>query len=359
MRKAIFWIVGIVVLGALAYSVFRAPHQASSPPPAAAPAELRPQTAMPVMRAFSLELPWAGQVQSWTRIQVVTLTDGRVESIAVADGAPVKTGETLFTIGGARVAARRQQLQDQVSALVERVDLARQVVESQNQSMKERLATLNEVAAARDTLKKLTADLEVARQQLQMLQDAQVVKAPAAGAFTGRRVSAGQAVSAGQTLAEIIDASHLRIEADLYPPPGVSLEGLDATVRLSQTQSLRGKVTQVLPAGDAEGATVVWIEGPEIDSALRANQAAGGILAAQTHEAWGVPQSAVVYDEREAPFVFVARAGKSEKTAVQVGVASQGWVEVLSGLDGTLPVVTEGAYELFYREFSKTYTVPD
>jgi len=359
MRKAIFYIIGAAILVALGYVVFHPPRQRTPVPDAVASAELKVQTAMPVRRAFALELPWAGLAQSWTRVEVEALTDGRVESVAAHDEVPVKAGDTLFTMGGARAAAQRQQLQDQVDALSKRVELAQQVVDRQDQSMRERLATLNEIAAARDTLQKLTADLAVARQQQEILQEAAIVKAPAAGTFTGRRVSAGQAVTAGQTLAEIIDPAHLRIEARLFPPAGVTLMGLEATVRLSQTQALSGKVTHVLPAADADGATVVWVEGPEVDSALRAGQTVGGTLEAQTREAWGVPQSAVVYDEHEAPYVFVARGGKFGKVAVQVGVSSDGWVEALSGIDGRLPVVTQGAYELFYREFSKSYKVPD
>lgn len=358
MRRAIFYLIGAAVVAGLAFVLLHRP----APKPASAPvaaAELTPKTAMPVRRAFALELPWTGQVQSWTRLEVEALADGRVASVAVADEAPVEKGATLFTIGGARVTAQKQQLQDQVDSLEGRVKLAQEVVERQNQSAQERLATLNQIAAARDALAKLTAELGVARQHLQTFQDALKLKAPAAGVFTGRRVSAGQAVNAGQTLAEILDPAHLRIEAHVFAPAGVALEGLDATVRLSQTRTLSGKVTHVLPAADAEGATVVWIEGEQIDAGLRAGEVAGGTLAARTHEAWGVPESAIVYDEHEAPYVFVARGGGFEKAAVKVGVSADGWVEVLSGLDGTLPVVTSGAYELYYRQFSQSYKVPD
>ncbi len=326
---------------------------------AAAAVDLKPQTALPETRSFALDLPWTGQVRSRQQVEVEALIDGRVESVAVADEASVEKGATLFTIGGARAEAQRRQLREQVDSLSKRVELARQVVERQNQSMKDRLATLNEIAAARDTLEKLTAELDSARRQLQVAEEGGTVTAPAAGVFTARRVSAGQAVTAGQALAEVVDPAHLRIEAHVYAPAGVALKGLAATVRLSQTETLTGTVARVLPAGDAAGAELVWIEGPQVDSGLRIGQTVGGTLAARTHKALAVPQSALVYDEQEAPYVFVERGGRFEKTAVQTGIVSDGWVEVVSGLDGKAPVVTSGAYELLYRGFRKSYQVAD
>lgn len=360
MRRLVGYVILAAVVAGAGYGLYAYVLRAApAPPPPARPVELKPQTAMPVMRAFSLELPFVGQVQSWTRVDVEALADGRIEKVAAADEAPVKAGQTLFTLGGGRVAARLRELHDQVDALKRRRTLAQQVVAGKQESGELKLVPQAQVAAARQALESAKADLALAQRRLEVLQEATTVKAPASGTFTGRRVSAGEAVSAGEVLAQVIDPAHLRVEAHVNAPAGVALAGLKARVRLSDMNGLSGSVTHVLPSADADGAAVVWIEGPEIDAGLRAGQSAGGTLAAETRRAWGVPQSAVVYDEREAPLVFVEQGGEFKRTPVRVGVTSGGWVEVLSGLDGKLPVATSGAYELYYRTFSQTYKAPD
>ena len=72
-----------------------------------------------------------------------------------------------------------------------------------------------------------------------------------------------------------------------------------------------------------------------------------------------MPESAVVYDTEEKPYLFVETKHGYESHPVQLGLIQDGWVEILSGLEQNQFVVTHGAYELFYRQFNEQFKVQD
>jgi cobalt-zinc-cadmium efflux system membrane fusion protein len=115
----------------------------------------------------------------------------------------------------------------------------------------------------------------------------------------------------------------------------------------------------VLPEASGAGATAVWIEGPQIDERLHPGQTVSGDVTLDIRQALTVPQSAVVYDANEQPYIFVQEDGTYTFRAVRLGLTQGGWVEVLSGLEQGRPVVTQGAYELFYRRFNEQFKVED
>ena len=72
-----------------------------------------------------------------------------------------------------------------------------------------------------------------------------------------------------------------------------------------------------------------------------------------------MPEDAVVYDQEGKSFIFVKKGRGYEKRQVKTGLIKNGWIEIVSGLSKNDMLVIRGAYELFYRDFSKTYKVPD
>jgi multidrug efflux pump subunit AcrA (membrane-fusion protein) len=93
---------------------------------------------------------------------------------------------------------------------------------------------------------------------------------------------------------------------------------------------------------------------------LRPGQTAGGSVAIKViSDAMAVPESAIVYDPKEQPFLFILNGVSYEPHQVKVGMVQDGWVEVVSGLEQGQPVVTQGAYELFNRQFKEQFKVQD
>ncbi len=330
------------------------------------------RTARPERRDFTRTEPWFGRVESRRSVPVAALEAGRIEAVRAADGAAVRRSQPLFKLGGPAASARRKALAAKVASLEERLRLADRAVALKRSAAREQLIRTDELLQAEDERARLAADLAAARGDLARLGRALELTAPAAGTFARRRVSVGQDVAAGETLAEIVATGSLRVVATLYPPSpaeAARLQGKSATVETAEpgggesgepAAPLRATVVRVLPDSTPDGATQVWLEGPELDRRLRPGEAVSGRLRLAVHRrALAVPASAVVRDDAGRPFVFVAGPKGYERRPVATGLAAGGWVEIRSGLAPGAQVVVQGAYELENRDFAKTFRVAD
>jgi RND family efflux transporter MFP subunit len=315
--------------------------------------------AKPVTRDFRLRVPWIGEVRGQSSIKLTATTSGQVKAIEAKDEAPIKAGSAVMRLGGVQIESKGAELKAAIDSLEAQLPLATQRVERLEQSVKEQLSTRDELATAQEEQMKLEAQLRDARLALDSFEKQVEIEAPVSGIFTGRKVSAGQAVTAGDVVAEIVDPNHLRVTASLFPPDGVKLEGKQANVRLS-SREISATVTRVLPEVSETGATVVWIEGADLDSHLRSGETVSGDLIVETHpSALAVPESAVVYGPDERPYIFVQGNNAYERRQIEVGLTEDGFVEVLSGLAQDEPVVIKGAYEIFYQNFNRQFKVED
>jgi|GEM_PF-797983 len=359
--------------------------------------------ALPTVRAerrdFSRSVPWFGRIESRHAVTVVAQAAGRVVAVEAADGSAVEAGRPLFRLGGPVAAARRATLEQKVHALEVRVQAADETVALRRDALAEQLVRRDELLAAEGEQARLGEELAAARQELDALDSALALRAPVGGTFTGRKVAVGQDVAAGEALAEIVDTASLRVVASVYFPSDASGTGtdsaglVDAPVAFDDLPGGSGgaggpaaKIVRVLPDRNAAGAVTVWIEGGPLQAPPEGKAGppwgpgetvSGSVRLAVHQGAVAVPETAVARDAQDRPFVFVpasdsagagdpAAGSDSEepesgyrKLAVTTGLSADGWVEVTSGLAAGTEVVSEGAYELLFRDFAATYKVPD
>jgi len=307
-------------------------------------------TSHPALRTFTLHTPWIGTVEAQASVELTAPVAGRVQVINAEDQRQLEKGQGVMRLGGPQIEEARAKLTAMIESLGSQLDLARQTVERLVESLKTRLATKDQMATAQDAKVRLETQLRETRLSLKTLENQINISAPMDGIFTNRRVSVGQDVNAGQVVGDIIDTGRLRIAASLFPPRGIELQGKEAAIRMSENQTLIGIVQRV----------TVWIEGPQIDTQLRPGQMVGGdIVIKVKSDTLAVPESAIVYDSQENPYLFVSKDSAYESLSIQVGQEQDGWVEVLSGLKQDQLVVTQGAYELFYRKFNEQFKVQD
>jgi len=318
------------------------------------------KTATPQRQDFMETCRWFGTVESREKARIVALETGRIVSVDAGDGIPVTKGALLFSIGGPVIDSRLEVLRNKSAALQKRVSFAERTVGIKRDAVSRKLATYEEIFSAEDALARLKAELESARQEIRRFQTAIHVRATLAGVFTNRKVSAGQEVRKGDNLAEIISVNHIYIAATLFPRENVELEGKRAVIDFAGGNSIPGTITSVLPQKTAEGAVVAWMEVPDSGQVLRPGEPVSGMIALSVHKkALAIPQSAVVRDEEERPYVFLKDSSGYRKQPVETGIVAGGIVEITSGLKWRDEVVVRGAYELFYRDFKKMYKVTD
>lgn len=316
--------------------------------------------APPAVRTFVVSVPWVGTVQSTSTIELIALVVGRVQSVEAIDEMPIQAGANVMVLGGPLVAAQQARLEANLESLKSQLDLANQNVQRLGQNLKEQLSTRNDLATAQEAQLKLQAQVRDAQVALQALQTQTHIAAPIAGVFTNRRVSIGQVVKVDDVLGTIVDPNHLRIVASLFPPPQTRLEGKEAVVRVTTARTVPGVVRRIVPQADSMGATIVWIEGPQIDQQLRSGlTVAGEVVVEIRPSSLAVSESAVLYDPRNQPYVLVEVQGRYVRRDVRLGLTENGWVEILAGLQEGESVVTQGAYEIAGHEFSSQYRVED
>jgi len=360
--RTLILVVSIIGLGAYAlwqYQSREATTGTTTPDSSAAVRSLI-STAQPVRRNFTLRIPWVGTVESQSSVELTALVAGRVETIVAADQGPVEKGRPVMQLGGPQIEDARIKLTTDIESLGAQLDLVRETLARLAESLKAKLATRDQVAAAQEAKLRLEGQLRDARVSLSSLNRQSILTAPIKGIFTNRRVSVGQDVAAGQVVGDIIDTERLRIEASCFPPQDLELPGKEATVRLNENQTVTGMVRQVLPRTASTGAVQVWIAGPQIDAHLHPGQTVGGDIAAESRSGTlAIPESAIVYDDQEQPFVFVGKDNDYVRRGIQTGLEQDGWVEVISGLQPDQLVVVRGAYELFSRKFNEQFKVQD
>lgn len=311
-------------------------------------------------RRVEVQLPFVGRVEAAHSVRLVALADGRITTVAVADGARVARGAVVFEIGGPRVEARRTVLEAAVSAARLSSDAARSRLEQAQRRAASHLAGPGEVAAAEDaeaaaeeSLARATADLELFERALQ-------VAAPEAGVFVDRRFSPGQYVSAGSELGEILDPGSLRVSADVLPMAGREpAPGQKATIQGANGETGEVLVTALRPLAGAAGTVRLWLEGPALESFAPGSSVRGHVVVAVHDDAVTVPAPAVVRDADDHPSVYVGRSAPYVRRPVTAGVEGDGWIEITSGLESGEPVVTEGAYELHWAEFAEKFKMED
>jgi len=313
----------------------------------------------PMRRDFYKRLYWFGRVESKATWRLMALTSGQITAIKAMDGSPVRKGNILFILGGPRIKHKLKALRQHVATIEEQVSLAMGIVRMRRDAMAEKMAKREDLLSAQEHLARLKDDLSTAKKELSVLRDALIVRSPGDGIFTNRQVSPGQDVEQGAHLADVI-SPELRISARLFPYTGVSLDGKRAVVQMAFGSEITGTVVRVLPERTAEGATVIWIEGTKITRYMKPGEGASGWIVLEVQRnCLAVPRDAIVRDEQERTFVFVKTPQGYRKKAVKIGLWDGAWCEIVSGLSGNEEVVTRGAYELFYRDFTKTYKVAD
>jgi membrane fusion protein, copper/silver efflux system len=174
--------------------------------------------------------------------------------------------------------------------------------------------------------------------------------APATGDVIEKQVILGQRVRAGDELYRIADHTHLWVIVDVAEADLPQLKhGTHATLTLRAypMQQFEGEVVLIYPELRAETRTAkVRIEVPNPDGRLKIDMYADVVFHAGADEApvAAVPASAVI-DSGTRQVVLVAKGeGRFEPRPVKLGRRSDGYVEVLEGVESGEEVVTSATF---------------
>lgn len=383
MRK---WaIVATVVLVALAgIMVFRgngsteAPQGAQGGPQNGAPAGQRPGgmgmrapmtvEVAPTRRETVREhITVVGNLIGAATVEVVPKVSGRLQSVAVKLGDPVRKGQTL-----ARVEDR--EIREQVRQAEASFEVARATVRQREADLKfaetslERSRSLfSRNLLPRQTLDDAEARYEAAQAQLDLaraqfnqsqarLDELRItlanttIASPVDGFVAKRNLDPGAFANQNAAVLSVVDLSTVRMVANLIERDAKRVQaGTEAAVEVDAYPGERfaGRVARVAPVFDPATRTAeMEIEVPNRSGRLKPGMYARVNLTVGVREnALVVPRNAVVDIEGKRG-VFVPQENRAAFRAVQTGLQDENRVEITSGLDDGAPVITTGALAL-------------
>jgi RND family efflux transporter MFP subunit len=278
---------------------------------------------------LTTEISTSGVVSAAREARVVSQTQGVIERVSFELGNRVEAGEPLVAFDDAVERSNVEQARAQYESAQLELRTTEQLRESGDASEAQLAQARAQAAGAR-------AALAQARERLEN----RTVTAPISGlvALRGDGVKPGNYLTAGRTVAEIVDLSTLEIELSLGERE-VQLvrEGLPATVAVDACESLQQAEVAAVAAGSDERtgsytALVRWDN--QCGEAIKAGMNATVTVrtARQGEEVLIAPTTSIQSGE-ESQFVWVAREGAVTRREVTVGAQLGARTEITGGLE--------------------------
>lgn len=323
-------------------------------PPAAAQEAPKVAVATAETAPIEREVRLTGTVTSPEVAQVSTSVAGLVKKVHVDSGDRVEAGTPLLTLDRdleglalkqerAAVAEAEARLADARRRLAEAERLARNrnIPESEVRS---REAEVRIQAAALERLR-AQADHQAERVSRHRLD------APFAGVVSRKLTAAGEWISPGSAVVELVAMDGLRLD---FPAPQSYYPHIDTDTRVTVSmealgeRTLEARVGTTIPVSDPEARTFTVRVYPEADDlTITPGMSANATLHLATgREGVVVPRDALIRYPDGRVTVWTVADGDGQPVArehvVKTGLSFDGRVEIRSGLDPGARVVTRG-----------------
>jgi cobalt-zinc-cadmium efflux system membrane fusion protein len=301
--------------------------------------------------------------------QLLAPISGPVSRVLVSLGARVSRGQPLAIVASpdfaAAVAEYRRSFAEATNArriaemdkkLYEIDALARRDMEEAETEAEGAEADRDAALEALVALEADSASVAAIRRGEPVTRPGGIIRSPLSGVVVERLITPGQLLEAGGTPCfTVADLSRVWVQANVFDSdlPGVAV-GDSAEIRPTNGAGVfRGRVDNVGAEVDPDTrATSVRIVADNPGDALKRSMFVRvTILGRTARTGLLVPASAVLRDQDNLPFVFVAgESGSYHRRLVQLGQEVGDRQEIASGLEAGQRVVAEGALFLQFAE---------
>lgn len=181
-----------------------------------------------------------------------------------------------------------------------------------------------------------------------------VIRAPIAGTVVEKQISPGQRIEAGATPCfTVADLSQMWVMARLFAADVGAVAVGDPAEVVAEGKSFAGKVTNISAIVDTDTGAVsarVLVDNP--GDLLKKNMYVRvRIHSRKTHQGLLVPVSAILRDDENLPFVYVARAdGDFARRRVTLGYRDGNRFDISAGLKAGDKIVVDGGIFLRFIE---------
>jgi cobalt-zinc-cadmium efflux system membrane fusion protein len=315
-------------------------------------------TVQPTRLIRTLRLTGAVAYNAFNTTPVISQVGGPVSRILVVPGQHVKTGQPMLDVSSPDYS----QLLDAYLKAADAFRLAdKNWVRAQDLYQHHAIAQ-RDLEQAESDRNQAQADLNAADQGMRILgikNPGDLAKAPSSalipvlapigGEVVERLVSPGQVVQAGQTQAfTISDLSTVWVLANVYQADLAAVRtGDDVVVETdSYPERFHGRISYVSPALDPNTRTLqarIVVDNPG-EKLKRDMYCTVTVTAGSIPNAIAVPDSSVLRDDNNQPFVYLATsANQFGRRDVEIGESLDGKTRILRGLSPGERVVGDGS----------------
>jgi membrane fusion protein, heavy metal efflux system len=324
-------------------------------------------TVQPTKLTRTLRLTGAVAYNAFKTTPVITQVGGPVSRILVVPGQHVAAAQAMLEVSSPDYS----QLLDSYLKAADSFRLANKNYARAQDLYQHQAIAERDLAQAESDRNQAQADLNAAEQGMKILgiknpgdlaktpSSAQIqVLAPIGGEVVERLVSPGQVVQAGQTQAfTISDLSTVWVLANIYQADLAFVrDGEDVSVQTdAYPGSFHGRISYVSPALDPNTRTLqarIVVDNPgeklKKDMYCTVTVTAGSIA-----DAIAVPDSSVLRDDNNEPFVYVATgANQFGRRDVETGQSQNGRTQILKGISVGEKVVGDGS---LFLQFANSF----
>jgi membrane fusion protein, heavy metal efflux system len=316
-------------------------------------------TVRPTKLSRTLRLTGAVAYNAFKTTPVITQLGGPVSRILVVPGQKVKVGQPMLEVSSPDYS----QLLDAYLKAADSYRLADKNYTREQDLYQHHAVAQRDLEQAESDRNQARADLNAAEQGMRILgvknpadlaktanSSAQIpVLAPISGEVVERLVSPGQVVQAGQTQAfTISDLSTVWVLANVYQADLASVRsGDDVSVQTdAYPGTFHGRISYVSPALDPNTRTLqarIVVDNPG-EKLKRDMYCTVTVSAGSISNAIAVPDSSVLRDDNNQPFVYAAiGANQFGRRDVEIGQSENGQTQILKGISVGERVVGDGS----------------
>ena len=304
-----------------------------------------------------------GTVRSWRTAPLASQVMANVVAVNVREGDPVRRGQALVVMDGSQYRASADRGQAAVQAADHEIASAQSDLELAGADFKridylyqKDIISAREHDQAKAKLDSTTARIALARanreqaasslQQDKVLLGYTTVLAPFDGVVTERRVDPGALATPGTPLLTVEEAGHYRLEVTVderelkFVRQG---ESVPVSFDAFDGGALTARVVQIVPAADPASRSFVVKLGLPANSGLRSGLFGRANFTREQKQAITVPRSAVLENGQLQSIYVVGDRNLATLRYVTLGPATDGRVEVLSGLTAGETIVVDPA----------------
>ena len=297
------------------------------------------------------EVSLTGTVTSPRSADLSAEVSGLVEAVLIEEGMHVRKGDVILRFDQEQeklildaAIARTRQARFELADAQRRLADAKRLVGQKTISENEVHSLQAEVSIDDAALQRATAEQ---RQQEVRLRRHQVT-APFDGVISHKYTEAGEWISPGDAIAELIAIDNLRI--DFQAPQSVFSKTnpetpVQITLDAMANRTFNGRITAIVPVAKTEARTFmirVAIETEDLN--LTPGMSANGVLSLDTgEEAVVVTRDAILQHPDGRTTIWVVNQDKSvSERLVKTGLSFNGNIVIEEGLDADVSIVVQG-----------------